>query len=369
MPNNTDEKYISYALNLSRKNLGLTAPNPCVGCVIVGSSNNIISTGITAPSGRPHAENIAISKVKDKSTLRNSTLYVTLEPCFHHGQTTPCVDEIIKYGIKKVVIAAIDPDQRVNSKSIKKLQEHNIEVITGICEKEAEELNRGFFKAKKDNLPFITLKLATSLDGKIATKNFDSKWITNQKSRQFSHHLRSINDAILVGAGTVRADNPSLNCRIAGLENSSPKKIIISNSLNLAPNLKIFEKGQVIILNPLNRAEAQDIEVPNISFINCTDNKGKINLKDALKKLCENGINSVLIEGGSQIISQFLQENLIDELIWMQSSKIIGNDGLAAIGDLNIEKISSSLENFTRTGIREFGDDLTMFFRKKGLSG
>ncbi|NBV05877.1 MAG: bifunctional diaminohydroxyphosphoribosylaminopyrimidine deaminase/5-amino-6-(5-phosphoribosylamino)uracil reductase RibD [Proteobacteria bacterium] len=335
---NRDEKFISYALNLAKKNIGITAPNPTVVCVIV-KDNQIISTGITAKNGRPHAEKIAIENISNKKTLEDAEIYITLEPCSHFGETSPCADEIIKYKFKKVVIATLDPDQRVNGNGLKKIQEAGINVVFPVLEKAAQEINRGFFKAKKTGLPFVTLKLATSLDGKIATKNFDSKWITSEKAREFSHLLRAKNDVILVGANTVRQDNPSLDCRILGLQDYSPQPVIISNKNDFDPELKIFSKQK----------------------------KSPIILKgtpeNILKKLCLDGFNSVLIEGGKNIATQFLQENLVDELVWIRNKKIIGSDGISAIGEMGFSSISQILDNFIRIEIRELKEDLIEIYQ------
>lgn len=336
---NFDKKFIYYALNLAKKNLGLTAPNPTVGCVIV-KNGQIISTGVTAKNGRPHAEKIAIEKITDKKILEGADIYVTLEPCSHFGQTDPCADEIIKHKFKKVVIAAQDPDGRVNGAGINKIQEAGIAVIFGALEKEAQEINRGFFKAKKTGLPFVTLKLATSLDGKIATKTFDSKWITSKNAREFSHLLRAKNDAIIVGANTVRKDDPSLDCRILGLEEFSPKIVIISSNSDFDSGLKIF----------------QNQENPPIILGG--------NAKEILQTLGARGLNSVLIEGGKNIATQFLQENLVDELIWIRNKKIIGDDGISAIGELGFFKINEVLNNFRRVEIRELAEDMIETFLK-----
>lgn len=359
MTQNSDKKFISYALNLARKNLGKTAPNPVVGCVIV-KNGEIISTGVTAENGRPHAEKIAIEKITDKKILNGATLYVTLEPCSHFGQTPPCIDEIIKNKFRKIVIATQDPDERVNGSGIKKLREAGIDVVCGVFEKEAQEINRGFFKAKKTGLPFVTLKLATSLDGKIATKNFDSKWISSEKARQFSHHLRAINDAILVGANTIRKDDPTLDCRIAGLESFSPKRVILSNNLDFDFGLKIFQtadKIPTIILTPVETDPSVGPKPTNIKIIPFT------NLKNALQKLCASGINSVLIEGGQKTATSFLQENLVDELVWIRNKKIIGNDGISAIGEMNFSKISEVLNSFSRQEIKETDEDLIEIYK------
>lgn len=354
MINNFDQKFIAYALNLAKKNLGITSPNPVVGCVIV-KEGKIISSGITQKNGRPHAERIAIEKVFDKKILEGAVIYVTLEPCSHFGETSPCVDEIIKHKFKKVVIATKDSDERVNGASLKKLSDAGIEVICGILEKEAREINRAFFKSRLHKMPFVTLKLATSLDGKIATKDFDSKWITSEKARFFSHHLRSINDAILVGSNTIKKDNPTLDCRISGLENYSPRPIIVSSNMDFDWNFKIFQKtgrGRAIILT--NKSEKS---VPAETIL-CAEKNHKVDLVDALRKLCASGINSVLIEGGQNIATQFLKENLVDELIWIRNKKIIGNDGIPAIGQLGYSKIDDVLNSFVRREVRDLEDDI-----------
>ena len=262
----------------------------------------------------------------------------------------------------------MDDDERVNGEGIKKLREAGIDVICGVLEKEAREMNRGFFKTKTNGLPFVTLKLATSLDGKIATKNFDSKWISGEKARLFAHHLRSVNDAILVGAGTVRKDDPSLDCRLIGLEEFSPRRVIISNNLDFDLNAKIFQNLKKIPTIILSNRHSAELENLGVKIISCAEKNGKINLFDALKKLHAEGLNSLLIEGGQNIATQFLQENLVDELIWIRSKKIIGNDGIAAIGELNFSRISEVLNQFTRKEIKELDEDLAEIYQKLGLT-
>jgi diaminohydroxyphosphoribosylaminopyrimidine deaminase/5-amino-6-(5-phosphoribosylamino)uracil reductase len=356
-----DHKFISYALSLARKNLGVTGSNPVVGCLIV-KNNEIIASGITGFGGTPHAEVDAINKVQNKTVLREAEIYVTLEPCCHFGKTPPCVDEIIKHQFRRVIIGTRDPDQRVNGQGIEKLKKSGISVTEGVLTAEAQELNRAFFKARKTQRPFVTLKVATSLDGKIATKDHDSKWITNESSRKFSHYLRSINNAILVGSNTVRKDNPLLNCRISGLENHSPIKIIVSSELDLDPKSQIFANGKIMILT--NKKVANNHEFPHSKLIFCPEKNGKINLDEALKILCHEGINSLLVEGGSSIATQFLQENLVDELIWIRSSKIIGNEGISAIGTMNFSQIAECLEGFRRSEFLAKEEDLIEIYRK-----
>jgi diaminohydroxyphosphoribosylaminopyrimidine deaminase/5-amino-6-(5-phosphoribosylamino)uracil reductase len=364
MTKHTDQKFISYALNLAKKNLGTTAPNPVVGCVIT-KNNEIISTGVTARDGRPHAEKIAIDKVlshkNGSQLLENSSLYVTLEPCSHFGKTAPCADLIIQNRISRVVIASKDPDSRVNGDGIKKLRDAGIEVVVGIMEKESQELNKGFFKAKKTGLPYVTLKLATSLDGKIATKNFDSKWITSEKARHFSHHLRATNDAIMLGSNTVRKDNPMLDCRILGLEEYSPKRVIVAGNINFDEELKIFQTAKnipTIILTYEQDYDFTNLKNLGVEVIFCQKINDQIDLKNALQKLYESGINSLLVEGGQNLATQLLKENVIDELIWIRNRKIIGDDGISGIGKMEFSNISETLRNFIKKDIFELEEDL-----------
>ena len=376
MTQNYDEKFINLALNLSLKNIGLTAENPSVGCVIVKDSI-ILATGITSISGRPHAEINAINKISDKNILKNSTLYVSLEPCSHFGKTSPCVDEIIKYQFQKVVIASIDPDIRVNGAGIKKMREAGIEVAVGVCREKMEKINRGFFSAKKFGLPFVTMKIASSFDGKIATKTNESKWITCQKSREFAHNLRSKNQAIIIGGNSIKQDNPLLNTRLEGLENISPIPIIISKNINFSFNEKIFTENKspqkIIITNADNLNKNQNLQNwlkqndgHQALYIRETnkDDLNFIDLKLALQELVKLNINSVLVEGGGQIFSEFLRQNLVDELIWIKSPIIIGNDGIPAINAFGAKNLRDALQNFRPIENFNIDQDHITIFKK-----
>jgi diaminohydroxyphosphoribosylaminopyrimidine deaminase / 5-amino-6-(5-phosphoribosylamino)uracil reductase len=355
--NQSDEKYISFAINLARKNIGLTSSNPCVGSVLV-KNNTIISTGITAAGGTPHSETIAIKKA-GKNT-QGATLYVTLEPCSHFGKMPPCTDLIIQSGISRVVIATIDPDLRVNGSGISQLKAAGIEVVVGVLEEKAIESNQGFFNNKSLERPFITLKLATSQDGKIATKDTKIKWISNEKSRQYAHYLRAKNDAILVGANTIRQDNPMLDCRLSGLEKYSPKRIILSSILDINLNSQIIQTAQsiptYIATNNSNTKKFSDLGIRIINFEN---------LNDLVKKLSQIGINNLLIEGGSVVATEFIKADLVDKLLWIKAPQAIGEHGINALQDLDISRIDQNF-NFKITKTRMIQEDLlTEFNRKK----
>jgi diaminohydroxyphosphoribosylaminopyrimidine deaminase/5-amino-6-(5-phosphoribosylamino)uracil reductase len=337
---NYQEKFMSYAINLAKKNIGITSPNPSVGCVIV-HNNKIIATSTTSINGRPHAEKIAIEKIENKEILAESEIYISLEPCSHIGVSLPCCDEIIRNNFKKVIISVSDKDVRVNGEGIKKLKNASIEVEVGILEKEGKEVNKSFFHRCEKNKPFTTLKIATSLDGKIATKNHQSKWITSEQSRKFVHLLRAKNEAILIGAESVRKDNPSLNCRIAGMEKYSPQIFVLSNSDNFDKNLNIF-----------NNSDKKPIFLAG-------------DLKEILTKIANLGFNSLLVEGGGEVFSQFIAQNMFDEIIWIRSSKIMGNDSVAAIKEMNFLSLDEVQKNIERYKIKRSDQDLIEFYRKK----
>lgn len=356
---------MSLAINLAKNNIGLTASNPSVGAVIV-KNNIILATGITGLSGRPHAEELAISKISPQD-LQDSTIYISLEPCCHNGRgELSCTDLIIKSGIKKVIFAIKDPDPRTNGKSIAKLQKSGIEVEYGLMEKEARQINRGFCQAKTANRPFITAKIATTIDGKIATKSFDSKWISNKNSRKYTNFLRSKNDAILIGANSFKKDSPTLNCRIGGLEDRSPKRIVLNKDFDLNLSKEFLDSCQTI---PTFFVIRENLEITqkyqNINFIKCSLNdQNNINLNDLMPKLIDIGINNLLIEGGGQIFASFFKENLVDELILVKGNFILGSDSISCIADLGINLISDIENKFTIDKIRKIEDDLIIKYVK-----
>lgn len=365
MTKSYDEKFMSLAINLAKKNIGLTGKNPSVGCVIT-NNNEIIATGTTQEGGRPHAEIVAIDKIKDKKILKNCSIYITLEPCFKENNVDGCCNYIIKHQIPRVIIAMSDPNKSIDCKSIEKLKKHNIQVKVGILEDEARKINEFFIYGQLNQKPFITVKIATTLDGKIATNSGDSKWITGQKARFFGHYLRSINDAILIGNNCLKLDNPQLNCRIAGLENYSPKIIIMSNNFEINDNFNIIsqqDKRPIFITTNqkklLNDDMINEYRQKKITIIEYDDHR------DFLQKIyCDHQIKSILVEGGSKVIGWMLKNDMIDRLIWIRSNKIIGNDAIPAIESLKINKISDAISNFCRQSTKMIDDDIVEIFDK-----
>jgi diaminohydroxyphosphoribosylaminopyrimidine deaminase / 5-amino-6-(5-phosphoribosylamino)uracil reductase len=274
-----DEMHMRHALAMGRRGLGVAAPNPSVGCVLV-RDGIILGRGVTAKGGRPHAETQALEEAGDAI---GATAYVTLEPCSHEGHTPPCSKSLIKAGIKRVVIAMQDPDHRVAGRGIAMLQQAGIEVVVGVCEAEAQRDHRGHVTSVTKHRPFVQLKLALSKDGFIAGANNKQVQISGEEAWRFTHMLRAQSDAIMVGHGTFKADNPQLNCRLPGLEKQSPRKIIL---------------------------------------------KGEQNIGETLTRLCAEGITRLLVEGGAKLAASFLDAGFVDELILIKSKAVMIGDGL-----------------------------------------
>ena len=336
------------ALRLARRGLGQVFPNPAVGCVLVKNEStcHVVGRGWTQPGGRPHAEVEAIRRAG--KLAHGSTAYITLEPCNHFGKTSPCTTALIKAGIKKVYIATKDPDKRVSGRGIKALQEAGVTVMLGLLKSEAKILNAGFFSRIKHNRPLISWKVASSIDGKIATNSGESKWITNNLSRTHGHLLRAENDAILTSARTIKIDNPQLTCRLPGMEKRSPQPVVIDQNLKIPTVSNLFKQNQKpwiyaatdACCQKKDRLEQLGAQI----FLIPKDSNKKLNLTEVASHLAQKGITRVLIECGGVLASSFLNENLIDKIFWFRSSKLIGNKGLSAVGELNVTRIEDAMQ-------------------------
>lgn len=355
-----DEAWMRVALGLARRGLGQVAPNPAVGCILV-KDNIVLGRGWTQAGGRPHAETEALAQAGQAT--HGATAYITLEPCAHAGKTPPCASAIVKSGIQRVVIAVSDPDPRVSGKGVAILQAAGIEVTLGVLEKDAADLNLGFFNRINQKRPRFTLKTASTLDGKIALANGDSKWITGERARSFGHLMRAEHDGILVGANTVIADNPSLTCRIPGLKSRSPVRIVLDSNLRISPNAAIFLKdtgGQPTLIVTNKDAKIKPFAGCNVEFIQVATPH---DLGSVASALGEKGLTSILIEGGAQVAASFLSSNLVDDLCVFSAGKMIGNNGLSSVGNLNLASLPDA-PHFTPTAIRRLGPDMLATFRK-----
>jgi len=347
-----DLYFLKKTFSLAKRGEGFTSPNPLVGALFV-KNNKILSYGYHHKAGGPHAEVEAIRTAK--KNLSGSTLYINLEPCCHLGRTGPCVDEIIKKSIKRVVIATADPNPRVNAKSIRKLRRSGIKVEIGLCKKEAQELNEVFFKNIREKKPFVVAKVAQSLDGKIATQKGISQWITSSSSRRFSKKLRDKYDCVLIGANTLTKDNPGLD----GLK-KSPFKAVISPRLSIPLDSYLLKKNPhklIIFTSDKSRFKRKKIPLEAKVFF-LKEEKGWLPIEKILKILYSLGIMSVFIEGGSQTLGQFFIKREVDKVFFFIAPKVIG--GRAAPSSIGSEgfptlKAAPSLENFK---IKPIGNDI-----------
>ncbi|OAN50865.1 bifunctional diaminohydroxyphosphoribosylaminopyrimidine deaminase/5-amino-6-(5-phosphoribosylamino)uracil reductase [Paramagnetospirillum marisnigri] len=348
------------ALALARRGLGTVWPNPAVGCVIV-SQGRVVGRGWTQPGGRPHAETEALAMAGEAA--RGGTVYVTLEPCAHHGKTPPCAEALVSAGVARVVVAVQDPDPRVAGKGVALLSKAGVEVLEGLLEDEAAELNAGFFQRVTIGRPLVTLKLAGTLDGRIATHSGESRWITGEAARMAAHLLRAETDVIMVGSGTALYDDPDLTCRLGGLSERSPVRVVVDGRLRLPLTSRLVASANdiptwVLTLEGCdgNRREAfmdagvDVVEIP-------AGAEGSIDLEAALDALAESGVTRVLVEGGAHLSAALLRAGLVDRLIWFRSPRMMGGDGLAAAVAFGVDHLAQT-PRFERIDVRPVGDDI-----------
>jgi len=327
-----DQHWMSQALRVAERGAGNTAENPAVGCVIVANDKHLLGVGHTAPGGRPHAETQALAMAGKGA--KSATAYVTLEPCAHQGQTPPCATALLDAGIARVVVAVRDPDSRVSGKGIAMLEGAGIAVTTGILEDQARYQLRGFFSRMSRHRPHVILKLAKSADGKIAAGPGQRTQITGPQFHQRLHLLRARVDAIMVGAGTVRADNPSLTCRLPGLADRSPQRVIIGGDDTLK------------------------IPKPAIHF------KSLVGFDESLQQLAEQGINLLLVEGGAKVACSLLEADLVDEVIFATAPIEIGSRGVDALAGLPLSYIETE-GRFVCKSCETVGQDVVKHYLRK----
>lgn len=360
-------RHMRAALALARRGLGRVWPNPTVGCVIV-REGRVVGRGFTQPGGRPHAEPLALAMAGEAA--RGATAYVSLEPCSHYGKTPPCADAIVKAGVARVVAAAVDPDPRVSGRGLARLREGGVEVIEGVLRAEAEALNAGFFLRVGQGRPLVTLKCATTLDGRIALSNGESKWITGDAARQRGHLLRADHDAILVGSGTALADDPNLTCRLPGLADRSPVRVVLDGSLRLPlASALVRTAGEVPLwlvtreghaearLAAYRAAGAEVLEV-------ACDETGRTSVEAALHAVAARGVTRVLVEGGGQVAASLLRAGLVDRLAWFRAGRVIGGDGRPAVAEMALDHLADA-PDFAPVSLTRVGDDVLEVFGRR----
>jgi diaminohydroxyphosphoribosylaminopyrimidine deaminase/5-amino-6-(5-phosphoribosylamino)uracil reductase len=363
-----DLLHMRAALALARRGLGNAWPNPAVGCVLV-KDGRVIGRGWTQPGGRPHAETEALRRAGDAA--RGATAYVTLEPCSHHGRTPPCCEALAEAGIARVVMAMRDPDPRVNGRGLAMLRGAGIAVEEGLLEAEARALNAGFFRRIQAGMPVVTLKLASTLDGRIATASGESRWITGEAARREVHALRARHDAILVGSGTVLADDPDLTCRIPGMERVPMLRVVADGRLRTPPNARLVQSAGVapvlVITAPGHPPAAQaPFIAAGADIITAPAHAGGgLDLPSLLRALGRRGVTRVLAEGGAGLAAALLRQGLVDRLVWFHAPAVMGGDGHPAIEGLRLAALSA-MPRFRRTALRAIGDDMLSEFERIG---
>lgn len=354
-----DSEFMAAALTLARRGLGETWPNPTVGCVFV-DDGRVLARGRTARGGRPHAEAAAIATARAAGRdLAGATAYVSLEPCSHHGRTPPCADALVEAKIARVVVATGDPDPRVGGSGLKRLRDGGIEVVEGVLKQQADEVNAGFFLRVWEGRPLVTLKLATSLDGRIATSSGESQWITGEAARARGQLLRATHDAIMVGIGTAEADDPELTCRLPGLGERSPVRIVVDSKARLSRNSKLVDSARTVPVwlvctesadaSPLAETGVEIIKVPPSAT-------GTVDPAAAMVALGERGLTRVLVEGGGRLAASLLAADLVDRLAIFRAGVLIGGDGLAAVAGYGVERLDLA-RRYTRQSLQEIGAD------------
>ncbi|MDR3515449.1 MAG: bifunctional diaminohydroxyphosphoribosylaminopyrimidine deaminase/5-amino-6-(5-phosphoribosylamino)uracil reductase RibD [Azospirillaceae bacterium] len=356
------------ALGLARRGLGTVAPNPAVGCVLV-RDGYVVGRGWTQPGGRPHAETEALARAGDRA--RGATAYVTLEPCSHHGRTGPCADALIQAGIRRAVIACVDPDPRVHGAGIARLRDSGVAVELGLCGDEAYHLNEGFFLRVTADRPLVTLKVASTLDGRIATHKGDSHWITGEVARAWGHRLRADHDAIMVGIGTALADDPELTCRLPGLMPRSPLRVVADSRLRLSLTSRLVRGAARYPTAVICLARGQE-PARRQAFLDCgvtlievgTDSRGEPDIKAALSILARRGISRVLVEGGSRLAATMLRGALVDRLEWFRAARLIGGDGVAAMVGFGVDFLADTVD-FALVRARRAGADIVESYERR----
>lgn len=330
------------AITLAARGLGRVWPNPAVACLIV-DEDGLISRARTADGGRPHAETQALDMAGPRA--RNATAYVTLEPCAHDGKTPPCAAALIKAGVARVVIASPDPDPRVSGRGVAMLREAGIDVTQDVLRAKADALNAGYLKSRNAGLPMVTLKLATTLDGRIALNTGESQWITGPAARARTHVMRAQHDAILVGSGTVLADDPALTARGLG-DVPTPLRVVLDSTLKMRADAALADTSQaptwVITTATAAPKKRAQLEKSGVRVIPVADKSGRINAQAAMKMLAHEGITRVFCEGGGTLAASLINAGLVDQIVLFTAGKLIGADGIAALGTLGLSRLKNA---------------------------
>jgi diaminohydroxyphosphoribosylaminopyrimidine deaminase/5-amino-6-(5-phosphoribosylamino)uracil reductase len=367
-----DARFMAMALALGRRGLGNTWPNPAVGAVIVrhdASGPVVLGRGWTQPGGRPHAEVEALARAG--TAARGATIYTTLEPCSHYGKTPPCADAIIAAGVTRVVSALDDPNPEIAGEGYRRLRAKGITVVTGLGAEEARRAHAGHVRRMRDHRPHILLKLAMSADGKAGLAGRKPAPITGEASRERVHGLRAMHDAILIGIGTALADDPELTCRLPGMANRSPVRIVLDADLRLPLDGRLTRGAREtpvwIITSPAASAEREHaLRAQGTDVLRAAATEGRIDLAAALQQIAARGITRLMVEGGPTVAASFVAADLVDEAVLLRGSKTIGANGVDALEGRPLTALTASPSLHSR-GVEPLGDDTIEIFERSSL--
>jgi len=357
MGDDLDERYMRLALRLALKGAGRTSPNPMVGAVVV-RGGKIVGRGYHQRAGGDHGEIAALKRAGKQA--RGATLYLNLEPCTHQGRTPPCTPVLIQSGVKKVVVGIVDPNPRVSGRGVRRLRQAGIQVRVGVLERECRRLNEPFIKHIRYHLPFVILKLAATLDGKIATSTGDSRWVTGEAARGYVHQLRDRVDAVVVGIGTVLADNPRLTCRLS--KGRDPFRVVLDGRLKISPRAHLLRQRNpertIVATGPrVSAQKVKGIEKTGAQVWRFPFRGGWIPFSSLLKRLGQMGFLSIMIEGGGATAARALKEGVVDQVVFFYAPKIIGGEGREMFDGLGIKKMSRS-KTIREMETKRFGQDI-----------
>jgi diaminohydroxyphosphoribosylaminopyrimidine deaminase/5-amino-6-(5-phosphoribosylamino)uracil reductase len=364
----TPEAAMRLALALARRASGRTFPNPPVGAVVL-RAGRVLGRGFTRPAGGPHAEVVAIEAARRRfgaAALRGAWLAVTLEPCSHVGRTAPCADLVARVGVSRVFVGHVDPHRAVAGRGVRRLRRAGVDVLVGMLERECREQHRGFLSVCERGRPFVTLKLASSLDGRIATATGESRWITGEPARAAVHAMRARSDALLVGSGTALADDPELTARRAGRVVHRPVRVLVDSRLRVGPGARVFaaDGARVLVLCAAGapRSRRRALETRGARVLEVPGRAGALDLRRALAALAREGPTDVLVEGGAGLAAALLRAGLVDAVHWFAAPRLLGGDGIAALGALQLASLART-PVLRDVSLRRLGDDVHLWGR------
>jgi diaminohydroxyphosphoribosylaminopyrimidine deaminase/5-amino-6-(5-phosphoribosylamino)uracil reductase len=365
-----DRRFMGHALTLARRGLGRVWPNPAVGCVLV-RDGVVVGEGWTQPGGRPHAERVALDRAGEAA--RGAVAYVTLEPCSHYGKTPPCADALIAAGVTRVVAACTDPDPRVDGRGLARLRTAGVAVSCGLMEAEARDLNAGFLSRVTRGRPWVMAKIASTLDGRIAARNGESRWITGERARAEGHRLRAECDAVLTGSGTLVADDPQLTVRLPGFEDRQPVRIVLEGRSPAPETAQIWDTASAdtpvwLVSAHLDPPRAARLEARGVRCLElAAADDGRPSVPAVLKRLGEEGLTRLLLEAGSILTAAFLAADRVDALAWFRAPMLIGGDGLPGIAPLGVGTLAAAPRFSLLRRIPLDSDGLEVYQRRDGI--